>query len=159
MMRRRAAQEDEARRAAQYQAYKPKSALGHGTSTVAKRPAVNSETTSNPMDRQLQFDQRMAEMAKLRALTSPPPMKAVTGFNQIGSASGQDVLDPSQMNAFQRQAYLPSGSSDVTPGNTRAPGSFGQPQQPTGPAPGSWDAMSDAERIRRLTGSYGLSRG
>lgn len=44
------------------------------------------------------------------AKVNGPTMRAVTGFNQIGGAAGRDVMDVPNMNAFERDMYLPKGS-------------------------------------------------
>jgi hypothetical protein len=59
------------------------------------------------------FENRRAALAQARAMSGPAPMRAMTGFNQIGSASGQDVLDPSAMSGAQRRAFLPNSSQSV----------------------------------------------
>lgn len=77
--------------------------------------------TRGPMAKtHLQRARETDELMQMQARQQPAPMRGLTGFNMIGSASGMDVVDPSQMNAYQRAAYLPSGSSFVPTGITAA---------------------------------------
>jgi hypothetical protein len=115
MMRRRAAQEDEARRAAQYQAYKPKSALGHGAARPPAQRSVSNEVGG--MQQQLRGAQYLAEMEKMRAMTSSAPVKMVNGPGVVPGYTPDTLA----MSGIQRQVYNPSGSG-MSPGGAETLG-------------------------------------
>jgi hypothetical protein len=166
MMRRRQSAEEEARRQALYQANKPKSMLGQvGTHGSGARRSAPTETGAGTIDAGNKFLAQMVEREKMNALLNPAPMKAVTGFNQIGSASGMDTLDTNSMNGMQRQIYMPSGSGFEAAGlshgeqmklKNAGDGSanrFNSPQQPNQyGSGGGWDTMPDALRVKYLRG-------
>ena len=92
----------------------PTSPLRARSSLPIAPPVREAATPERPYD-PLASLRTEVEAAKMQALLNPPPMKAVTGFNQIGSAGGMDVMDPSVMSGIQRQMYLPQGSSFTSP--------------------------------------------
>jgi hypothetical protein len=59
----------------------------------------------------------MAEIQRLESLGRGPKVRYMTGGPGILSGL---TLDPMSMNAYEREAYLPKGSSDVMP--TAGPG-------------------------------------
>lgn len=70
--------------------------------------------------------QRRAAFAQAQAMSGQAPMRGVTGFNQIGSAGGQDVMDVAAMTGAQRQAFLPGNSQ----GGEFGPGASSGPYDP-----------------------------
>lgn len=92
-----------------------------------------------------------AEAAQLRAALAPPPTKMISGPQII---PGQ-VMDPMAMNSFQRQMYLPQGSS-MTGGPT------GQEEARSRRMAGDveLDLATEAEQRRRamMGGSSGRER-
>ena len=70
-----------------------------------------------------------ARMQELQSATGPAPMRGVTGFNQIGSAGGQDVMDVNAMSGIQRRAFLPS-NSQVSNGGFSANAPAAEPWDP-----------------------------
>lgn len=67
------------------------------------RPTMDSAPAKSPMDVARERD----ELLQMQARQQPAPMRMVTG---AGITPGY-VMDTNAMNAYQRQAYLPQGSS------------------------------------------------
>jgi hypothetical protein len=87
-------------------------AAGPRVAAAPPPPVVNQPTErgGSPMAKMLEQQQQLAQLRKLQVMQSGPPMKAATGFNQIGGAAGRDVMDVAAMDGYERQAYLPQGS-------------------------------------------------
>lgn len=130
MAERRAAEqrEDRSRRMARddYAFQQAKNAGQQAASPMAGRDQA---------DDHLKTMQRRAELARLQAMSGPAPTKLITGPQIIPG----EVLDPLQMNSFQREAFLP-GSSSMTGGPT------GQEQARSQ----SFGDEADLERAQRI---------
>jgi hypothetical protein len=63
----------------------------------------------SPIDKQLAYAQKEDQLLQMQARQNPAPMRMVTGAGIIPGY----VPDTNAMNAYQRQAYLPQGSTQV----------------------------------------------
>lgn len=79
-----------------------------GTSGPAPRAVSRSYNDSAGNKTPLDVERERAEMAQLRAVSSPPPMRMVGG---AGIVPGY-MPDVNAMNGAQRQMYLPQGSEN-----------------------------------------------
>lgn len=70
----------------------------------------------NSLDREVRNAQATAEIERLQSLGRPAPTRMVYGAGILAGPT----LDTMAMNAYQREAFLPKGSSDVMP--TAGPG-------------------------------------
>lgn len=101
----------EERRAGRSQERPRKSSGGDGGSSARYEAPVRQEAPRlSPNEQALRNAQIRAEILRLKAMENPAPMRMVTG---AGITPGY-MMDVNAMNAYQRQAYLPTGSSFTT---------------------------------------------
>lgn len=90
--------------------------MGQQGQRNAMRSGMGGEG-GNSLDGQVRQAQGMAEIQRLESLGRGPKVRYVTGGPGILTGL---TLDPMSMNAYEKEAYLPKGSSDVMP--TAGPG-------------------------------------